>query len=177
MSGPAQHQPLDWWSAHVWVDLVAGGVVASAYWIWRLADGEAIVVLDGDGRATLYTALAGIAAALLAFGITPVAIVLALTPGPRLSALLKYHGEAVRRTLMAALWSLVSFLVVSVAALAGDTGARDVAWLRYLLLAVAVQALLSILRLLQTFSLLLRDINIDRRSESPALKRVDSDVA
>lgn len=164
---------VDRWGVHPRIDYIVGAGVAGGYLLFRALGGEPVVVLEPDSRAALYGVLAGAAGALLAFGITPIAIVLALTPGDRLKALLKYHNDEIRATLMAALWSLLALLVVSIVCVATDTGGASASWLRYVLLTVATVALLRTARLLRLFGLMLLDIGRDHASPGAQLHRLD----
>lgn len=159
---------IDQWGARPWIDLIVGGVVAVGYAVWRAAGGGPLVVLDEGDRQQLYVVVAGAAGALLAFGITPIAIILALAPGPRLRALLARFSGEIRRTLMAALWLLLALLVASISAIAIDTGGSSEGWIRFIVLALAVAALLAIVRLVRMFGLLMRNIGLDNETQHRA---------
>lgn len=164
---------VDRWSKNPWIDAAIGTTVSLAYLGWRLAEQAPLAVLGPGDRGTLYATIAGLAGALLAFGLTPVAIVLALAPGPRLKALLRHHDDELRRGLMFLLGAVLILLVVTVVALATDTGSHSARWVRYLVLASAVPSGLGVARVILQFDYLLRNVSEDRGAETRQLKRVD----
>lgn len=167
---------LDRWGAAVWVDPLFAVAGALAYFFWRVAGGNPAVSLDPSARGVLFGTLAATAGALLAFGVTPIAIVLALAPGPRLKALLQHHGDELRRTLLAMLWGYLAVMAVAILGLAIDTGAGSARWVRYLLLAATIQALIATARLVRTFGLLLLNIGRDQATDDTPLPRIDRQV-
>jgi hypothetical protein len=164
---------LDWWSRHPLCDGVLGVSVSAAYLLWRLTGQQAISVLDANDRGTLYATIAGVSAGLLAFGLTPTAIVLALTPGQRLKSLLRHHSDELRRALTALLMVVLVLLASSLLALAIDTGAETARWLRYVILASAVATMFGCGRIIWHFNTLLQNVNRDQSSNAVPFERVD----
>lgn len=96
--------------------------------------------------------------ALAAMTLTPMAIVLALSPGPRLQSLLRFHRQTVRRSMG---WAVALNLVATCAGLLDlivDTNKDPILWVRWAMVSGEVAALLATARLMWFFlSLLLID--------------------
>jgi hypothetical protein len=163
---------IDRWAGQPWWDALAGFAVALGCFAYNALADSPIVVLDSDSRTAIYTVLAGFAGAVLAFGFAPIAIVLALAPGPRLGALLKHHHQELRRALLGVVWSALALIAASIAALALDTGEQTASWVRYVVLAAGVSVLLTSAALIRTFGLLLLNIGKDQQSDHQPLKPV-----
>ena len=134
------------WRQHLWMDLVVGLLAALI----------AFVVTDHGtlhtGDATnLYIAVVSASAALGAFAVTPIAIVLALTPGPRLKALLNHQMDQMRRAMG---WTVAINLIAIAVGLIGiaiDSADHAYGPLRFLALAIELAALLAVSRLVWFF--------------------------
>lgn len=111
--------------------------------------------MSGDRRGGWYQTLAGVAGAFLGFGITPLAIVLALAPGPRLQAFFRRFGTPLVQAFLAAVRSLMLVTAMAGVAYVGDTTATDHYLWRCLTHAALFLAVLRVVRLILVFSQLL----------------------
>lgn len=147
------------WRRRWFLDVIIGLPLAFA--IRQLFPDSAIRRNDATG---LYTGVIQASAALAALAITAVAIVLALTQGPRLRALLRYHAAAVR---VAMLWTVVanlSAVAIGIVGLSSDTTTDPVAMLRVLAVGIQFAALLAMLRLVWFFVSLLELNEVDQEA-------------
>jgi hypothetical protein len=120
---------------------------------------------SGDASA-LASGVIVASAALGALAITPVAIVLALTPGPRLRALMRSQVTKVRNAMS---WAVVANLLavaIGIADLVTDSSEHPEAVVRFALVTLEFAALLSMARLVWFFVSLLAIDEVDR-SKSP----------
>lgn len=127
------------------------------------------VISEGDATA-LFGAVVAASSALGTLAITPIAIVLALTPGPRLKALLSQHLTIVR---VAMGWTVLCNLLavaVGVIGLAADNGKNGDDAVRFLVVALEFASLLAMCRLVWFFLALLRLDDVDRSANHSDLR-------
>lgn len=155
--------PLSYWSKHAGVDWSIATAVAAGYGVARALGVSPIVVLQPAGRSDLYGSLVQAAGGVLAFALVPAAIVLALVPGPRVKRILAGHSEDLRRATVHAAAASIGLLVAAIAGQAVDSDTSNTP-VRYLTLVAAVAAVLGILRLVDQFSILLRNVGQDQAS-------------
>ena len=142
-----------WWRRHDQVDVGLGLVADAAIWLTTPHS----VLRRGDASGLAGGVIVA-SAALAAMTLTPIAIVLALSPGPRLQALLRYHRATVRRSMAWAVMLNLTATGVGVLDLSVDSGTYPVLPLRWVVVSAEVAALFAMARLMWFFlSLLLLD--------------------
>lgn len=159
--------PLDW--------VILAGAVAATYFVVRYGPlTDPLSRMSGGRRGGWYQTLAGVAGAFLGFGITPLAIVLALAPGPRLQGFFRKFGTPLVQAFLAAVRSLMLLTAVSAVGYVGDTTATDHHLWRSLTYAALLVAVLRVVRLILVFShLLLANAEDVARDVSPGTPNVD----
>ncbi len=145
------------WRRHWWVDLLLG--IASAV---ALRQASSFGLLRTGEANELYVAIASTSAALGTLAITPIAIVLALTPGPRLRALLAHHVAIVRRAMSWTVFANLLAVATSLVGLAVDVEGHPVLWLRASALSFEGAALLAMARLVWFFVAMLVVDEVDK---------------
>jgi hypothetical protein len=139
------------------MDIIVGLACSALIWVaWTDS------ILQVGDPTSMYLAIVTASAALGTLAITPIAIVLALTPGPRLKALLAHHIALVR-TAMA--WTVLSNLCAVAVALTGlviDSETDALSWLRATAFALELAALCAMGRLVWFFTALLTVDELDR---------------
>lgn len=106
-------------------------------------------------------------AALGALAITPIAIVLALTPGPRLQALMKSHLGRVRQSMSWAVVVNLLSLTMGIIDLVVDSASHPETVIRWLVVGAEFASLLAMARLVWFFVSLLSVDSTDRAPSSP----------
>lgn len=158
---------IGWWSKRPLIDALVGAGVIGGYQFARHQGVGPIVTLDAAARSTVYTSVIGAGGAVLAFIVVPAAIVLALTPGPRLAYLLEEHPEDLLRATVWGATAAVLTMAVGLGALALDTGGYGNELMRNLILFAAIGLFLGALRMIAIFSVLLRNVGRDRKQGDP----------
>lgn len=151
--------PLGWWRRQWWLDLFLG--LGAATLLYRAVDGGA---LQGGDAVALYGAVVGASAALGTLALTPVAIVLALTPGPRLHALMAHHLATVRRAMTWTVMASLAALALGVVGLAVDSATAQHGGLRLAAVSAQFASILAMARLVWFFLALLTVEELDRES-------------
>jgi hypothetical protein len=152
------------WSKYPAIDYVVAGMVGAGYGAARAAGAlSPLVALPATARATVYAAFMGAAGAVLAFVVVPAAIVLAVSPGPRLAYVMKTHPHDLRRATVSGGFAAILGLASGLVALALDTGSSGNLPARALVLFAAVVLFAGALRMLTVFAVLLKDIGVDRQ--------------
>ncbi len=137
--------------------------MAAGYGLARSVFGAgSLVTLSAAGRAVLYASFMGAAGAVLAFVVVPAAIVLAVSPGPRLQYVLSRHPGDLRRATVGGGLAALLGMGVGLAAIALDTGSKGNLSARCFVLFATCVLFAGALRMLTLFSVLLKDINADR---------------
>jgi hypothetical protein len=162
---PGMVRLINWWSARTWTDYGIAAVVPLIYAGIRRGGLGPYVVLNAAARATVYEAILAASAAVLGFVLVPAAIVLALTPGPRLTFLLENHSDDLRRATVHAAFVVLFTLGVCVLALGVDAQTGNTPT-RYLVAWAFVLVLFGAVRLVDLFSVLLRNVGKDKEEES-----------
>jgi hypothetical protein len=144
------------WRRRLWLDLVLGAIISG---VAELVSPKGLLHSGDPG--SLYIAAVTSSAAFGAFAVTPIAIVLALAPGPRLKALLNTQMDAVRRAMAWAVILNVVAVGIGVFGIAVDSNQDPEAWLRYISFALELAGLLAVARLVWFFVSLLHLQRID----------------
>lgn len=153
-----------WWSERPAMDYLAGGIAAVGYGVARTVGGVTpFVALSAGDRSTLYAAFMGAAGAVLAFVVVPAAIVLAVSPGPRLAYVLKTHPDDLRRSTVGGGIAALLGLATGLIALTLDVGPNGNIVARCLVILAAVVVFSGGARMLTIFAVLLKDIGVDRQ--------------
>jgi len=146
------------WRRNWWCDLLIGAAGSVVVW-W--AGGPGDVLHKGD-PSSLYLAVVTASAALGILALTPIAIVLALTPGPRLKALLDNQMDLLRRAMTWTVMANLLAIAIGVLGLALDGTDQGRGWLRIAALGAEFVSLLSMARLVWFFAALLRLSHVDQ---------------
>lgn len=166
------------WSAHPGFDLIVGIAVTVAYFLGRRSNIVPPIVKASPGQLTaIYQTTVGAGVSFLAFGMTPVAIILGLSPGPRLTVLLRTRSSDIAPVFVAALWRILALVCCGACGLLFDVPGAPGRWPRYLTLALAIASVSAIARMIDTFSTLLRLIAVDREDGRRHLNPVTSSRA
>jgi hypothetical protein len=153
------------WSQRPAVDYLVGLAALSSYRVARLFGLSPLVVQPGSQRTEIYQGSIAAASAVLAFVVVPVAIVLALAPGRRVTALLRRYPHDLRRATVAGGAGALLTLATGIGALAFDAGSGSNEFFRHAMaLAVAV-LFLSAARVIDLFAALLKTIASDTQSQ------------
>lgn len=116
-----------YWLDHPWVDIAVVGVTVLGMAIAWGRGWDPMQQLSQSDRASWAMTMAMVAAALLGFGIATVSILFAVTPGPRLAAVLRAVGTRLGQLIMATLRALavatVGFILVALLDQASDPSA------------------------------------------------------
>lgn len=107
--------------------------------------------LTGPARSTMYETIATSSAALLGFGVTAIAIFLALVPGARLRHLLRERNVFLNAVFASSVVALALATATGVAGVMTDVGLHA-NWLRAIVYGVLVLAALRVVRLLWLFT-------------------------
>lgn len=149
-----------------WPSLDAAASVAFVVGYWFLGplaeNRDAVAQLPSDGYRPVIILLASIGSALLGLTLTAMAILLAITPGDRLRALLRNHRPTIVRSFVAAARGLVTLTFLSVYLLIFRNGGPPNRLLRALLYGALVLSALSFVRLVYVLNYLLRIGTIDK---------------
>ncbi|MCU1465626.1 MAG: hypothetical protein JWM72_1554 [Actinomycetia bacterium] len=151
MTEQPSHHPSDIFFSHPSIDVAAGVLVAGLLWAFRMDHHDPLGLLNADQRQLAYGTVATATAALLGFGVTAMAIFVALVPGARLRRVLERRRATVRKTFSSTITSLFALTVVSLAGTFLDV-ARSTPVLRVVIYAVSTIALLRLARMLWLFS-------------------------
>jgi len=158
---------MGFWRRHWWADVILGVVAATA-----LRTAPHTIIRVGDAGA-VYAAVVAASAALGTLAITPIAIVLALTPGRRLRALLEHHVRSIRNAMAWTVLSNLAAVALGICGLVVDSAAHVVTPLRIGALALEAAALLAMARLVWFFVALLAVNEVDHDTEMRELDNQD----
>jgi hypothetical protein len=116
-----------------------------------LAAPDDSVLFAGDAT-TLYGTVTGAGSAIAALALTPIAIVLGLSSGERLRALLRQHNGELRTTSTRAVAANLFAAALGVIGLVIDNSTTTLWWLRLLAVTVLLFGFLAVLRLARAFA-------------------------
>jgi outer membrane protease len=134
-------------------------------------------VLHGGDPSTLYLAVVTASAALGILALTPIAIVLALTPGPRLKALLDNKMDVVRQAMA---WTVVANLLavaIGIVGIASDEVMHAHLWMRVVATGAEFVSLMAMARLVWFFVALLRLSHVDQTEPKSTFAENDKIVS
>jgi hypothetical protein len=144
------------WRKYWWCDVVLGG--SAGFLTWRLGGRGVLHVGDPS---TLYLVVVTASVGLGILALTPIAIVLALAPGPRLRALLDNQMDIVRRAMTWTVMANLLAIAIAVLGVATDEKVHSVLWLRVVATGGEFVSLLAMARLVWFFVALLRLSHVD----------------
>jgi hypothetical protein len=164
----------DRWLDHPRVDLVVAMVTAAGHAVVAVETrhGDLLLWAGNGRRAAVYTATAGVAALVAAFGTLANNLYRSSAGGPRLSRINEEDRRTLRRSLRAALLLPLLVAGVSIICLALDTTNRDAGGVRFVFEFAFLLGALTILRVGALFSAL-DDINDRDESEPEVLPAPD----
>ncbi len=150
---------MNFWRKHWWFDILLGATGA--------------LLLDLAFRNTLLTgnvsifflAVVTASAALGALAITPIAIILALTPGPRLKSLMKHHVDMIRHAMSWTVFANLFTVLIGILGISTNSSSITQHPIGVAALIAEFSALLAMGRLVWFFVALLRVNGADRSSE------------
>jgi hypothetical protein len=144
--------PTDWLLSHPTVDLVVAVPFSLVLLATAVHDGtDPLSKLLAGERQIAYGTIATSAAALLGFGVTAMAIFIALVPGARLKRLLERRGATVRRIFFSTISALAVLTAVGVAGTIFDASTHET-WLRAIAYGALLVAAARVARMLWLFS-------------------------
>lgn len=139
---------------HPSVDLAIGLVVGFVLWAARLSHHhDPLSTMDNGGRQVAYYTISTAAAALLGFGVTAMAIFVALVPGARMRRLLDHHALIVRKTFASTIRVLALLTLFGVLGAIADVSTHY-DFMRLVIYVLLVMAVLRVARMLWLFSAL-----------------------
>jgi hypothetical protein len=152
---------LGFWRRHWWADVLLG--LAAVLMLWHFLDRG---LLHGGDAGSLFVVVSTASAALGTLAITPIAIVLALTPGPRLRALLDHQVAVVRRAMVWTVFANLLTVAIGVVGISTDDRVHVEVPVRVLALTFEASSLLAMARLVWFFAALLRLDDVDKAAET-----------
>lgn len=154
------------------LDSLVAVLVSAGYALIEVrSHSDFLTTLGPEGRAVFYQTASGVAAGLFAVVFTAVAIVLAVTPGPRLSAMLNTHPAFFRHSLHVVVRSLAAATgTITLAGALDQPGSLD-QWVRTVVVTAVVIILFRIARLIWLFgrllTLIVNDVSQPNATEVP----------
>jgi hypothetical protein len=164
---------LKWISRPAWDYLAAVAAMALFYVVVVVVGLDPFDDVSGSTRAILYQTLAGVAAAVLGFAITAIAIVATLTPQERIAALMRRYGRGITGAMFSCARGFALAAGGFAAMIAFDTGA-DPSAARYVVIGLVVLLTIRLLRLLFILSRLMTIMTTESGQRDSAVSQADA---